>query len=243
MNLQRRARELAQGTTERKQTTLMNEGVIAQSGEKVQKSQELMQQIVGEHVLTLSDAAKEITRAIYTFSAITDRVEAEKREIYKLAEEVRNQKLEAGKLLFVLDREIRSFPRMASQSIESSIGITSQNLNDGINSLVMKIRQAVLQQFKQQTDMINQAAAKTANSADALVNAKKFIGWQSLCINLFTVMVAALLLIVFITPRIPEYRANEEEQRHILNGKNFERVWPILSKQAQEEIRVAYSRK
>jgi hypothetical protein len=240
MNLQQRARNLTQGAKETRNPMASQSTV--EEGERREQSQEMMHKIASEHIDTLNGAIKEIFRGICAFSAVTDRVENEKREIYKLSEDVKNQKLEVGKLLFALDREIKLFPQMADKSIESSIGISSQNLHNAINGLVTEIRQAVLQIFKQQIEVINNAAAKTAKSADDLVNAKRTFGWESLCINLIAVLIASIALIFIITPRIPEYRVNAEEQRHIINGKNFEAIWPMLSQKTQQEIKAAYSR-
>ncbi|MDD2539721.1 MAG: hypothetical protein PHH28_01600 [Desulfuromonadaceae bacterium] len=106
----------------------------------------------------------------------------------------------------------------------------------------MRIRQEVMNIFKQQVETINQASAKTSKSADAIENAKKAFGWQSLGINLFAVLLASIILIITITPRIPKFRANAEEQRQIINGKYIEAIWPRLSQKTQQEIKAAYSK-
>lgn len=244
MNLQQKARSLSLGINNPRESITQHPTAKKheQLGEETEKSQEIMNIIFAEHIATLVEATKEIYRGIYSFSAVTDRIETEKREIYKLTEEVRNQKLDTGKLFYELEEITRGFPAMVTDSIESSVGATSNHLNNSINRLASEISQAVEKTFKRQIDSLNQTAARSTSSAKELLEAKKFIGWQSIIINCTIVMIAAALLIVYITPRIPEYRANEEEQRQIITGKNFEAIWPKLSKDAKQEINAVYSR-
>jgi hypothetical protein len=61
--------------------------------------------------------------------------------------------------------------------------------------------------------------------------------------NVSVLLITTFFLIIFITPRIPAYKINAEDQKYISIGKNFEALWPKLPEKTKHEINSAYVRK
>lgn len=242
MKLQDRARGLLQGANETGRS-ISSRSVVEEENPRNEETkvapQEIIQRVDTEGLVKVNDAIEKLNSLICCFSAVTDRLEVEKREIFKIAKDVEKQRIDAGKLLYDLDHAIKTFPSIAAKSIHVSVGATSHTLQEATNGLVTEVRRAISQVFKKEVETLTQASMKAARSADAIVNAKKFIGWQSIGINLLVVMLATLLLVRYVTPRIHSYELTAEEQKHINNGRILEAVWPKLSDKAQQEIKTA----
>src|SRR6266542_3575791 len=126
MNLQDRAMELSKGVVNSK-TQAVKVDVCEQTSKNTSETMRIGR-VSDEKLTDLNEAIDELKRVICSFSAVTDRVEAEKQEITRLSKEIARQKLESGKLLYELNAAIKSFPVIASESIQSSIGVTSGQL-------------------------------------------------------------------------------------------------------------------
>ncbi len=241
MKLQERARGLSQGANEIGRPIISTQSVI---GEEVrigaaEETQELIPRVDTEGIVKVNDAIEKLNSLICCFSAITDRLEVEKREVFKIAKDVEKQRVDAGKLLYDLDQAIKAFPNLAMKSIHASVGATSHALNEATDGLVSEVRQAICRVFKKEVETLKQASMDASRSADALVDAKRFIGWQSIGINVVVVMLAALFLVKFVTPQLQPFAPTAEELKYINNGRYFEAVWPKLSPRAQQEIKTA----
>lgn len=241
MGLHERVMELSQGAHETGRPIISSrpvtdeETLIGAPG----NYQELIPRVDTEGIVRVNDAIERLNSLICCFSAITDRLEVEKREIFKIAKDVEKQRVDAGKLLYDLDQAIKAFPNIAMKNIHASVGATSHTLNEATSALVSEVRQAVSQIFKEEVKTLKQASVTASRSANELVGAKQFIGWQSIGINLLVVMVAALFLLKFATPHMQAYGPTAEEQKHINNGRFIEVAWPKLSSKTQHEINEA----
>jgi hypothetical protein len=131
--------------------------------------------------------------------------------------------------------DLEAFPNIAVKSIHASVDAKSNTLNEATEGLVSEVSQAISQALKNEVETLKQASITASRSADALVYAKKFIGWRSIGINV-VVMLAAFLLIKFVTPYMQPHRPTAEEQKFINYGKTLETVWPKLSPKTQQEI-------
>ena len=241
MKLQERARRLSQGVGGVGHP-MMSSRPAADEGAQIgtpENHQELIPRVDTEDIARVNDAIEKLNGLICCFSAITDRLEVEKREVFKIAKDAEKQRIDAGKLLYDLDQAIKAFPNIAMKSIHASVGATSHTLNEATSGLVSEVRQAVSQIFREEVKTLKQASVTASRSAAAFVEAKKFIGWQSIGINVLVVLLTALFLVKFVTPQLQPYAPTAEEQKHIVNGQFFEAVWPRLSPQAQQEIKEA----
>ncbi|GAB7026061.1 hypothetical protein [Geotalea toluenoxydans] len=207
--------------------------------ETTESAKEVIQRVDTEGIVEVTDAIEKLNGLIYCFTNMTQRLEVEKREIYQIAKEAQKQKIETDKLLFDLNQATKVFPKIAGESIHAAVGATAHSLDESIDGLVAEVRHGISQIFRKEVETLKQASIKAAKSADDLVDAKKFIGWQFIGISLLVVIIATFLSVKYVTPQIQPYEPTAEEQKYIKYGRFLQNVWPKLSAKAQQELKAA----
>jgi hypothetical protein len=152
MNLQERARGLVQGANDAGCSIPSRPVMSEEARKEAMEGGQLFPRVDTEGLVTVNDAIEKLNSLICCFSAVTDRVEVEKREIFKLAQHIEKQRLDAGKLLYDLDHAIKAFPEIAAKSIRVSVGATSQTIQDATNGLVEEVRRVISQVFKKEVE-------------------------------------------------------------------------------------------
>ncbi|SRR6266567_603855 len=221
------------------QQSLSNHMVHEQEGKDMSPNE--THAVLNIFIVALQDSIENLNNSIYTFSAATNKIDEDKKEMEKLARDVAKLKLDVGTALSELQRTMKVFPSIASESIKSSVGATSAQLEAATNGLISEVRHAISHVFKEETKNIKQAANDANKSAEAMKKAKEFVGWQFFTANTIAVTIIALMVTMFVSPAIKWHGQSSEDKKYITYGKTFEAVWQKLPEKTKLEIKALSS--
>lgn len=151
---------------------------------------------------SLKSSIENLNNTIYTFAAATSKINENKNEMEKLARDVARLKLDVGSILSELQRSMQNFPVIANESIRSSIGATSSQLNTVYNTMITGFEEAIADVLKEEKASITDATKKVSKAANEMMTAKKYYGWESIAITFVSSMLGAVLAALLVMQKV-----------------------------------------
>ncbi|WP_306532621.1 hypothetical protein [Geobacter sp.] len=206
--------------------------------------QEEPQKSAEEAAMALASADEEITRfvraidelekVIFRYTAFTDKLEADKKGLERLAKEVEGQRLDVGKMLVTLEAASKSLPAAIATAIEGSVNRSIGATSKQIDAIREATREATQTALNAGAKGVEAAARKAEESAAQMLKAKRHMNWQGVALHLVGYPLAAIL-VAWLFVGNPKGH-NSSEQKWLQNGKALETAWPKLSARTREEI-------
>lgn len=197
-----------------------------------------------EATMALASADEEITRfvraiddlekIIFRFTAFTDKLEADKKGLERLAKEVEGQRLDVGKMLVSLEAVSKSLPTAIVTAVEGSVNRAIGSTSKQIDAIREATREAAQTALSDGTRGIEAAARKAQESATQMLKAKRHMNWQGVALHLVGYPLAAIL-VAWLFVGNPK-GVSPTDQKYIQNGQALETAWPKLSAKTREEI-------
>lgn len=197
-----------------------------------------------EAAMALASADEEIARfvrviddlekIIFRFTAFTDKLEADKKGLEKLAKEVEGQRLDVGKMLVSLEAASKSLPTAIATAVEGSVNRSIGGTSKQIDAIREATREATQNALTAGAKSVEAAARKAEESATQMLKAKRHMNWQGTALHLVGYPLVAILVawLFVVNPK----GVNPTDQKYIQNGRALAEAWPKLSAKTREEI-------
>lgn len=179
-------------------------------------------------------AINDLEKIIFRFTAFTDKLEADKKGLERLAKDVEGQRLDVGKMLVTLEAASKSLPTAIATAVEGSVSKSIGTTSRQIDAIREATREATQNALTAGAKGVEAAAQKAEESAAQMLKAKRHINWQGVALHLVGYPLAAIL-VAWLFVGNPK-GGSPSEEKYIQNGKTLETVWPKLSARTREEI-------
>ncbi|WP_458250739.1 hypothetical protein [Geobacter anodireducens] len=187
-----------------------------------------------EHLARFVAAVDSLEKIIFRYTAFTDKLEAEKKGLERLAKEVEGQRLDVGKMLVTLEAASKSLPTAIATAVEGSVNRAIGSTSRQIDAVREATREATQDALTAGAKGVEAAARKAEESAAQMLKAKRHMNWQGVALHLVGYPLVAIL-VAWLFVGNPKGLSPSEE-KYIQNGKTLETVWPKLSARTREEI-------
>lgn len=187
-----------------------------------------------EEIARFVRAIDDLEKIIFRFTAFTDKLEADKRGLERLAKEVEGQRLDVGKMLVSLEAASKSLPTAIATAVEGSVNRAIGATSRQIDAIKEATREATQTALTAGAKSVEAAARKAEESATQMLKARRHMNWQNVALHLVGYPLVAIL-VAWLFVGNPK-GLNPSDQKYIQNGKALETAWPKLSAKTREEI-------
>lgn len=187
-----------------------------------------------EEIVRFVRAIDDLEKIIFRFTAFTDKLEADKKGLERLAKEVEGQRLDVGKMLVSLEAASKSLPTAIATAVEGSVSKSIGATSRQIDAIREATREATQNALAAGAKDVEAAARKAEESAAQMLKAKRHMNWQGVSLHLVGYPLVAIL-VAWLFVGNPK-GLSPSDQKYIQNGKALEAAWPKLSARTHEEI-------